>query len=171
MFNLVIKYILFLIFLIFFQIVVFPKIYLTEYITPFFYAVIILTLPVFLNRYYVLTISFLVGWIMDIFYHTGGIHIASLVFIGYLRYYWLKTIEPSERYEENQIPVMREMGRDWFLKYIIPMIFIHQFLLFTLELFNFKYIGSILIRSILSTLVSTALVYIFHLIFFRPERK
>ncbi|MEW6773923.1 MAG: rod shape-determining protein MreD [Bacteroidota bacterium] len=171
MLNLVFKYILFLIFLIFFQIVVFPKIYLTEYITPFFYSAIILTLPVFLNRYYVLLISFLVGWIMDIFYHTGGIHIASLVVIGYLRYYWLKIIEPSERYEENQIPVMREMGRDWFLKYIIPMIFIHQFLLFTLEVFNFKYIGNILIRSILSTLVSTALAYIFHLIFFRPERK
>ncbi|GAB4207270.1 MAG: rod shape-determining protein MreD [Bacteroidia bacterium] len=169
--NLILGYFVQFIFLIFMQTFVFEKIYLTTYCVPFFYLMVILTLPVFMNKYFVLILSFLVGWILDMFYHTGGIHAAATTIVGYLRFYWLKIIEPSDRYEENQLPVASMMGRDWFIKYIIPMIFIHHLFLFTLESFNIRFIFDILIRSILSTIVSVILIYFFHLIFFRPKSK
>lgn len=169
--NLIIKYILQFLFVVFMQTFVFQKIYLTTYCVPFFYSIIILTLPVFTNRFFVLILSFFIGVFFDMFYHTGGMHAASLVFITYLRYYWLKIIEPSERYEENQIPVVSMSNREWFLKYITPLVFVHHLLLFILESFSLNYLFSILIRSILSSLMAILLIYVFHLIFFRPKQK
>ncbi|MCX7728163.1 MAG: rod shape-determining protein MreD [Bacteroidia bacterium] len=132
---------------------------------------LILNLPVFFNRYYVLLISFLVGWFFDFFYHTGGIHAASLSLLGYLRYYWLKLIEPSERYEENQIPVVREMGRDWFIKYIAPLVLVHHLFLFMLETFQVRLFFDVLIRSIFSSIISVGLIYFFHLVFFPFKQR
>lgn len=169
--NIVFKYAIQFLFLVFMQIFVFQKIYLTVYCVPFFYSMFILTLPVFLNRYFVLIISFFTGWIFDAFYHTGGIHAASLSLMGYLRYYWLKIIEPSERYEDNQLPVLSQTNRDWFLKYITLPVFIHHLFLFILESFAWRFIPEVILRSILSTIASVILIYFFHLIFFRPERK
>lgn len=169
--NLVLKYIFQLIFLIFCQVFVFQKIYLTPFCIPYFYSMIILTLPVFMNRYLVLIVAFLVGWIFDMFYYTGGIHAAALTFIAYLRYYWLKMIEPPERYDEHQLPVVAMTNRNWFLKYITPVIIIHHFLLFTLEAFEIRLIIDILIRTFLSSFIAIILVYLFHLIFFRPSKQ
>lgn len=166
-----IQYTLQLLFLLFFQIFVFQKIYLTPYCVPFFYSMLIFTLPVFTNKYIVLLLGFAIGYLMDGFYHTGGIHTGALTLIAYLRYYWLKIIEPPERYEENQIPVVSQMGRNWFLKYITPLVLLHHFTLFLIEAFELRYAGMILIKSILSTLLSIGLIYYFHLIFFRPKSQ
>lgn len=168
--QLIFNYIIQLMFLIFMQVFVFQKVYLTTFCVPFFYSMIILTLPIFMNRFYVLLVSFIIGWLMDIFYHTGGIHTSALTTVGFLRYYWLKIIEPSERYEEKQIPVAREMTRDWFIKYATPLVFIHHLLLFTLEAFRMNFILDIFVRSIISSFVAILLIYFFHLIFFRPKQ-
>lgn len=166
---LIIKYSIQWLFLLLMQIFVFQKIYLSVYALPFFYSMFILTLPVFMNRYMVLLLGFIAGLIIDAFYHTGGIHAAALTFVAYLRYYWLKIMEPSERYEENQLPVVSSMGRDWFLKYTVPLVFIHHFLLFTLEAFAFRYLLEIIFRTIVSTLIAEVIIYYSHLLFFRPK--
>ncbi len=169
--NLVFKYILQVLFLFVFQIFVFQKIYLSTFCIPYFYSMVILTLPVYMSRYWVLIIGFIVGWIFDLYYYTGGVHAAALTFISYVRYYWLKIIEPAERYDEHQLPVVAMTNREWFLKYIIPLIFVHHFILFILEVFEIRFIFSVIVRSVLSTIVSTLIVYFFHLIFFRPKRQ
>lgn len=169
--NIILKYILQFFFLILFQVFVFQKIYLTPFCVPYFYSMFIFTLPVFMNRYLILIIAFFTGWIFDLFYHTGGIHAASTTLIAYIRYYWLKIIEPPDRYDEHQLPVVAMMDRSWFLKYITPMVFIHHFLLFTLEAFELRWWLDILIRTVLSTLISIVLIYVFHLIFFRPHKQ
>ncbi len=169
--NRILGYFIQFIFLLFMQTFVFQKIYLTTYCVPFFYLMFILTLPIFTNKYLVLVLSFFVGWMMDVFYHTGGIHAAATTVVGYLRFYWLKIIEPSDRYEENQLPVASMMGRDWFIKYIFPMAFIHHLFLFTLESFSVRFILSIILRSVLSTIFSVILIYFLHLLFFRPRLR
>lgn len=165
----IIKYSIQWFFLMLMQIFVFQKIYLGVYAVPFFYSMLILTLPVFMNRYTVLLLGFIAGLIMDAFYHTGGIHAASLTFIAYFRYYWLKMIEPSERYDDNQLPVVSSMGRDWFLKYTMPLVLIHHFLLFMLEAFTWRYIPEIIFRTIISTLIAELIIYYSHWLFFRPK--
>ncbi len=168
--NFVLKYIFQFLFLLFLQIIVFQKIYLTVYCVPFFYSLLILTLPVFLNRYFVLIIAFLLGVIVDAFYHTGGIHASATTLIAYLRYYWLKIIEPSERYEENQIPVFSEMGREWFLKYTLPLVLIHHVLIFGLEAFHGRYVFMVIIKGVLSAIVAEIILYFSHFLFFRPKQ-
>lgn len=168
--NLLIKYGFQFIILIFLQVFIFQKIYLTTYCIPYFYSMLILLLPVHLNRYIVLIIGFLMGLIMDMFYHTGGIHAAAMSLLAYIRYYWLKIIEPSERYEDNQLPVVSEMNRDWFLKYTLPLLFVFHTSIFLLEAFSMRYFFAILIRSVLSTLVAEVILYYLHLLFFRPKQ-
>jgi len=169
--NLVLSYIFQLLFLIFMQVVIFQKIYLSVYCVPFFYVMFLITLPVHTNKYLVLILGFLLGGLMDVYYYTGGIHAASTTLISYLRFYWLKIIEPSDRYEESQLPVVAMTNRDWFLKYITPIVFLHHFTLFTLEAFSARYLFEIILRTICSSIVSVALIYFFHLIFFRVKNR
>jgi len=167
--NLFFSYIFQLVFLIFMQVVIFQKIYLSLYCVPFFYTMFLITLPIHTNKYLILILGFLVGGLMDIFYYTSGIHTASTTLISYLRYYWLKIIEPPERYEENQLPVVANTNRDWFLKYITPLVFLHHLNLFTLEAFSLRYLLEIILRTFCSSVVAIALIYFFHLIFFRVK--
>lgn len=137
---------------------------------PYFYSMLVFTLPIQFNRYYVLMIGFLMGFLMDMFYHTGGIHAAAMSLTAYLRYYWLKMIEPSERYEDNQLPVVSQMNRVCFLKYTLPLLFLQHLSIFMLEAFSMRYFLTVFVRSILSTLIAEVILYYLQLIFFRPKQ-
>lgn len=166
----VIKYLILLIVLLFLQVIIFQKIYLTPYCVPYFYFMFILMLPVDMNKYLVLMMAFILGLIMDGFYYTGGIHAAASTCAAYLRHYWLNIIEPSERYEEHQLPVKYQMGAEWVLKYIFPLLFIQHLLLFSLEAFRLDILGWVILRTVLSSVVSTAIIFYIQILFFRPKR-
>ena len=169
-FSTLLKYLFQWLFLFILQIFVLQKVYLTEYCVPFVYSMFLLTLPVNTNRYLVLLLGFFTGMIYDWFYHTGGIHTASFTAIAYLRYYWLKLVEPPDEYEENQIPVLAEMNLSWFLKYTLPMVVMHHFLLFLIEAFEWRYLIDIFIRTILSSIAAEVIIYFIHQLFFRPKQ-
>lgn len=168
--SFLLKYFFQWIFLLILQVFILQKIYLTQYCIPFVYSMFLLTLPINTNRYLVLILGFLTGIIYDWFYYTGGIHAASFTAIAYIRYYWLKIIEPPDKYEENQIPVLAEMSTSWFLNYSLPIVIIHHFLLFLIEAFEWHYLIDIVIRTILSTIIAEIIIYYTHQLFFRPKQ-
>ncbi len=147
------------------------KIYLTPYCVPFIYISVILTLPVHLKRESVLVIGFFIGWIFDILYDTGGIHAAALTAISYFRYYWLKFLEGTERYGEEYFPSIRLSSPQWFITYISIPVLLHHFLLFFIEAFDLSEILFVLLKTILSTIVSVLFLYFFNLIFYPIKRK
>lgn len=98
----------------------------------FLYVAFILLLPVETNNLLLMLVGFVLGFTIDIFYDSLGIHALALVTVSYLRNYWLSTITPQGGYDANTSPALAN-GVQWFLVYTVPMVFVHLALLFFIE--------------------------------------
>ena len=80
-----------------------------------------------------LGLAFITGLTIDIFYDSVGIHAAALVFIAYVRPYWINVLTPQGGYDLGANPTLGQMGLFWFLSYAFPLIFVHHFAIFYIE--------------------------------------
>lgn len=104
----------------------------------FLYIAFILLLPVETNNLILMLIGFLLGFTIDIFYDSLGLHAFTTVIIAYLRNYWLATITPQGGYDSGAMPNLGNNGLQWFLVYTVPMIFLHHSILFFIEATGFS---------------------------------
>lgn len=136
----------------------------------FIYVAYLLLLPVDVNPLLLMGLGFIMGFTIDIFYDSLGMHAFATVFIMYLRNYWLKLITPQGGYDSNAVPVMSMNGIQWFLIYIMPLLFLHHALLFFIEAGGFRLFGFTLWKSVASTLLTTLLIVIFQFMF-GPKKR
>jgi hypothetical protein len=130
----------------------------------FIYVAFILLLPNETNNLLLMVIAFFLGFLVDIFYDSLGLHSFSLVMVAYLRNYWLAAITPQGGYDANVSPGLAMNGLQWFLVYTLPLVFVHHSVLFFVEAGGFglfwftmlKIIGSLLF----TTLVMLMLQYL-----------
>jgi len=135
----------------------------------FLYVSAILLLPVDTNRLILLSLGFLAGFAIDIFYDSLGMHAAACVFIMYIRNYYLTLITPQGGYDNNVRPALAGNGLQWFLVYITPLVFIHQVMLFFLEAGGFDLFWFTLWKAFASTLLTTLVIVLVQLLF--PDRR
>jgi len=114
------------------QVLLFKRLVLFNTSFCFLYVAFILLLPVETNNLLLMVLAFLLGFTIDIFYDSLGIHALALVTVAYLRNYWLNTITPQGGYDNNSSPAITN-GVQWFLVYTVPMVFVHLALLFFIE--------------------------------------
>jgi rod shape-determining protein MreD len=160
MINEIIKNALRLLFLVLFQVLILNNVELSGYLNPFLYVLFILMLPFQTPDWLVLILAFLAGISVDMFSNTGGLHAAASVFMAFLRQPILKLISPREGYDPVQSPTIQQFGFGWFFSYAGILVFIHHLLLFYLEAFNFSHFGSTLLRVILSSIFTLALIFV-----------
>lgn len=132
-----------------------------NYIQVYIYPILLLLLPVGINRSYLLLIGFFLGLLIDIFYSSLGVHASASVFIAYIRPYILKGFEPRGGYNESHSPTKYRMGNTWFFRYLAIMLVLHLFFLFSVEAFSFVYIQSILLKTISSFIISFIVIAIY----------
>ena len=135
---------------------------LFNYAFCFIYIAGILILPAEISRMYLLFIGFAVGFTVDIFSNTFGIHAAATVLIAYLRPFLIHYQMESKGAERADIGI-RSQGIGAFLAYILPLIFIHHAMLFLLEINNFGMILHTLLRIAASTLFTLLMVVLLEL--------
>lgn len=116
-------------------------------------------------------LAFLTGLTIDLFYDTAGIHAAACTLIGFSRHFLLKLLSPRDGYEAGQVPTYVSMGPIWFLSYSAAMIFLHHLFFFYLEIFRFSEFFTTLLRVILSTIGTFALIYIIQFLFHSEKKK
>ena len=133
------------------------------------YPVIILMLPIRLARQYVTLIGFFLGLIIDMFYDTVGVHAFALTATAYARGLLLNYLEPRGGYTTMMSPTKHSMGLNWLLIYTAVLYLVHTLVLYTVEIFTFVYIGQILLKTLLSFLLSMIVVTGYHLLF-NPRR-
>lgn len=104
----------------------------------FLYIAFILLLPVETNNLVLMLAGFLLGFTIDIFYDSLGLHAFTTVIIAYLRNYWLATITPQGGYDSGTMPNLASNGLQWFLVYALPMVFLHHVILFFIEATGFS---------------------------------
>jgi hypothetical protein len=128
------------------------------------YPVILMLLPYKTNKTLLVLMGFLLGLTIDLFYDSPGVHAAAACFTAYIRFYILKILEPAEAYTKDTLTAY-SYGYAWFLSYISIMLFLHLFVLYSIEAFSFVYITEILLRSIFSFIASLFLIFLGQLIF------
>ena len=115
------------------QVMVFKQLVLFNTAFCFLYLAFILLLPIETNTLILMLTAFILGFCVDIFYDSLGLHALSLVLVAYLRNYWLGTITPQGGYDAGEGPTLAVNGLQWFMVYALPLVFIHHFVLFFTE--------------------------------------
>ena len=94
-----------------FQIIILNNIQLSGYINPYYYIIIILYIPAKNSKVITLLLSFLIGFIMDIFCYSYGAHAFASVLIAYLKIKWVNQInyakDTDELFEFNNLSMSR----------------------------------------------------------------
>jgi len=170
--NLIVRNILRLILILAVQFLLLKRIDLSfqnfNYIHIFIYPLILLLIPFNISQLLYLLIAFGVGLIVDLFYHSPGVHSAALVLMAFLRPFILKIIEPREGYNKDSSPTLHKMGVVWLFIYTATLMFAHHLTYFCIEAFSIVYIFEILMRTIFSFIVSLIVIMLSHFIF-RPK--
>lgn len=142
--------------LVFFQVLLFNNIQIANVINPFLYVYLIIALPIHINRMSLIVIGFVLGLVIDVFSNTWGIHAMATTMIAFLRPYILRLVSTQEE-QDRIMPRFRTMGVNY-LKYIVLMLFVHHLMLFWLEAFSMAYFWMVLLKALVSSLITLVLV-------------
>ena len=149
------------------QVIVLNHINLLGYVNPYAYVIFILLFPFDGNKTLLILLSFLLGLCIELFSDSGGVHAAACVLIGFLRPILLK-FSFGVSYQYNAVKLNKVTFKERLL-YIILMVFIHHFMLFSLEVFSLSHISLILKSTLFSGIFSTLLIVCILLLFKRKE--
>lgn len=139
------------------------------FINPFLYVLFIIQLPFELPAWIGLMLAFALGFFIDVFYGTMGMHMAACTLVGWARPGILRFMMPRDGYEFGMQPTMQDMGKMWFLSYAGIIIVIHHLFLFFIEIFDFREIHYTLLRVIISSAATLVLVVVTQFLFYRTR--
>ena len=115
----------------------------------------------------------LISKIYDFFSNTYGIITFSLLLSAWFRPYFLKF--SFGHFDASKVrktaDYIKETSLYQKLTFLILMYFTHQFLLFCVEAFSFEKLDWIIKKTLISTIISIILCYIFILIFYTKNAR
>ncbi len=167
--RLFIKYFFYTTILVLLQILLFNYISLGTGLVPYVYFLIILLLPLEVHKLVPLLFGFFLGLFIDILNDTVALHTGAMVFAGYLRPFVLQILSPEDGYETGKLPSFYNFGLGWFLSYSLILMFFHQLVYFSLDIFMLSKIGLILLKTVINTLYSVTFIVIIHLLFLKNK--
>ncbi len=149
------------------QILLFNHINFLGYVNPYPYILFILVFPFTGNKSLLIFLGFLLGFFVDIFSDSGGVHAAACVFIAYLRPLLLK-FSFGVSYEFNTIKLSKvDFGAR--ITYISVAVLLHHLMLFSLEIFNISHIVLVLKSTLFSSIFTIVLLLCITLLFSRKN--
>ena len=160
MIKLIPRYIINFIVLVALQVLILNNIQLGGYINPYVYILFILILPFETPKWLLLVIGFLLGFTIDSFTNTLGMHSTACVFMAFLRPYVLKFISPRDGYESETLPNVKYYGMNWFIRYAAVLVIAHHLVLFYIEVFRLSDFFLTMLRIILSSILSLFIILI-----------
>lgn len=140
-------------------------------VTPYVYFLFILWLPFKMGRRTVMVLAFALGFGLDCFTKTYGLHAAPCVLIAYLRPFLINLLISQEGAETNyNEPSVKSMGFTPYFTYVAILTLLHHSLLFFLEALQTGGYLYFIIKTLLSGAVSILLVFLTELLFIRKQR-
>jgi len=165
--NIIAKNIFRFVVVIAFQVLVMDNVMINGFMIPYIYLLFILLMPFETPRWIVLISGFLLGFGIDIFEHTLGMHTAATVLVAFARPYFLNLLAPRDGYESETFPGIYSYGFTWFLKYTLLIVLLHHLALFYMEVFQLQNFLSTLFRVILSSILSASTIVLSQFFVFR----
>jgi hypothetical protein len=148
------------------QVLIFNQVQLGGFLNPYVYILFVILLPLSTPRYLVLILAFLLGFIIDIFSNSLGVHSAATVFIAYMRPLVIR-ITSNREDDKNDFPGLHQNKLTWFVGYVAIMVVLHHLLLFYLEVYTFANFLNTLVRVILSSIFSIIIIVLSQFLVFR----
>ncbi|MDF1673151.1 MAG: rod shape-determining protein MreD [Vicingaceae bacterium] len=167
----VLKYFISFMLLILFQGLILNNIELGGYINPYLYVVFILMLPFETPNWLVLVLGFVLGFCVDMFTSTIGMHISATVFMAFARTYLLKLIQPRGGYDFGLKPNVQMMGLLWYLLFVGILVVLHHLFLFYIESFKLSQFFPTMGRALLSSFFTLVLIFIIQLFNYKSTTK
>jgi len=126
--------------------------------TPILYIYFLVKLPMGSNRFYVITLSFIVGFVIDIFLNTPGMNATATTIVAAFRKPLMNLFFSKDDEFENFVPgIYRSSGA--FVRFAVTMVLLHQSLLFFIGSFTFFNLTNTLIRIGASALITLVLIF------------
>ena len=142
------------------QIFVLNEVVFSSYIIPFLYLTIILSIPKGKSILFLMIISFVTGLTIDLFEGQLGLHSTSCIIIAFLRPKILSILSNSKTLSNEDNIRLTNLGALQFLVYSSTLIFLHSLILFFIVDFEIGNIFNLIIKTILSTLITLLLIFV-----------
>lgn len=141
------------------QVLVFNNIQIGGWgIVPHFYILFIILMPFETPGWAILLAGFVLGFTVDIFANTFGLHAAATTLAAFARPLALNVLAPREGYEAGTLPRVLHYKLPWFLKYATIVVTVHQLWYYILETFTFAHFGRTFLIIIFSSALSLLLI-------------
>lgn len=126
---------------------------------PFVFIYFILRLPLTLSINWVMTLSFLIGFVVDIFSNTLGMFSMSCVILAVFRKPIFSLFYPREDELTIPIPSIRTLGVGNYIKYMFTLTVLFCTCIYIIQLFTFSNIMLTLLRIIGSSILSAIILF------------
>lgn len=139
------------------QVLLFDQLQLWGACHPYIYVLCLLMMPITLPHSVDMLIGAFVGFIMDIFCNSLGVHMAACILLMYIRPYLIGVIVNDKDRLNEQIS-LHSIGMEALLKYTVIMVLIHHLTVFSLAAWSWSHMGFVLLETIVSSTITILLV-------------
>jgi len=144
---------------------------LHQLVTPYVYFLFIVWLPFKMGRRMQMLVAFALGFSLDCFSKSYGMHAAACVLIAYFRPFIINLLISQEGAESNyNEPSIQSMGFTPYLTYVTILTFIHHTFLYFLQALQTGGYFYFFLKSLISTAISLLLILLIELLFPRKQR-
>ncbi|MCL7753737.1 rod shape-determining protein MreD [Polaribacter sp. Z022] len=166
--NKTINQILFFIFLLILQVIILNNINFLGYINPYLYISFVFLYPLKESRFRFLFFSFLLGLLIDFFSDSGGIHAFSILFIAYIRLFFVNLYFRKIPADYPFFKLKSESFGKVF-NYVVTLTLIHHLIYFSFANFSFQNLSMVFLNTLYSSVFTLILFFLGNYIFTKSE--
>jgi len=148
------------------QVLLFDQLQLWGVCHPYIYVLCLLMLPITLPHNVDMLIGAVVGVVMDVFCNTLGVHMASCILVMFVRPYLIGAIV-SDKDRLNEQISMRAIGMSAMVKYVVIMVLLHHFTIFSLAAWSWHHMGFVILETIVSSIITILVIIGYNALRFR----
>ena len=148
------------------QVLLFDQLQLWGICHPYIYVLCLLMMPITLPHSADMLIGAAAGLIMDIFCNSLGIHTAGCILIMFIRPYLLGAIVNDKDRLNEQIS-LHAVGMEALIKYVVILVVLHHFVIFSLAAWSWCHLGFVLMETIVSSIITIAIIMGYNILRYR----
>lgn len=165
--NIITKYLVLIPLYVFLQVLILNEILFFNYINPYLYIILIISLPVKTPKWFLLIYALIIGCLIDLFNGSLGYHSTATIFIAFIKPIIGKITIPHKILNDIDEICLRKIGPKSFITFSFLLILIHNCILFLLEHLTINF--AITLKVVLSSFITLILVLILDL--FQSKQK
>ena len=139
------------------QVLILNNVQISGYINPFVYILFIMLLPPKMPKAIVLILAFVMGFTIDVFSDSYGIHSSATVLLAFLRPKVLALVSVKGGEDLEAIGV-KQLRINRFFTYSGILCLIHHFTLFYIEAFRVNEFFDTFLRALYSSFISILMI-------------